>query len=193
MSCAQNQMDQPKLEVGDRWQFVRTVSPSGKVDLMTRTVAEIKSDGIVTLKFGDGTPQNYDTSLNVLGSSGSVEQIRRLVKYPLHVGDEWKFTIVPRDPLTGEESGTARVVALETLQVPAGTFQFFRVEAEGTQAANRTHTTNTIVHFWKRRYCPEVKWIGKEIAEERRSWAIPPIVVTTIELNKFAFVSKHRP
>jgi ribosomal protein S28E/S33 len=54
-----------------------------------------------------------------------------------------------------------KVVAIESITVPAGTFQCYRIEANSSQGGRQDSTQRS----WVRWYCPEVKWMAKEIVE----------------------------
>jgi hypothetical protein len=70
----------------------------------------------------------------------------------------------------------------ETITVPAGTFSCYRVEASRTYV-NRTYTSN--MHRSTRWYCPEVKWIAKEIVETTtRSTSNPASNGTTTDASE---------
>jgi hypothetical protein len=87
----------------------------------------------------------------------------------MRVGDEWTFSIRFDNP-NFEELGRAKVAAYESLSVPAGTFQCYRVEAESTYGSKYYSE----YRVWSRWYCPEIKWLAKEVIMTRtRSVANP--------------------
>jgi hypothetical protein len=79
---------------------------------------------------------------------------------------QWTFRHRFAD-LQAEETGKAKVVARETVQVPAGSSDCLRTEAEATVARR----TNPEQRTWTRWYCPEIKWTAKETLVE---WAGNP-------------------
>jgi len=159
-SPAQPITEKPAVRIGDSWQFERTTDP-GKKDTWSRTVVEIVGDDHVRMKLGNGTVEEHDGALNLI-PKGEEEHTRILARYPMQVGDEWELARKHQNPRR-REHGKAKVVAYESVSVPAGTFQCFRVNAQSTveQLSYREFRT------WSRWYCPDVKWIAREELETR--------------------------
>ncbi len=88
----------------------------------------------------------------------------------------------------GEEESTWKVRAYETITVPAGSFECYRIEGEAfrhwqngaamVQGYNRKRVTTTV---W---YCPAVKWFGKRISEDVAHTSL--VTTKTEELRAFA-------
>jgi hypothetical protein len=159
MACAQPVGENPKFAVGDQWEFAWTMQPSGKAEAWSRTVVETPGKDRLRVKFETNAIQDYDGAMNFM-PQGRTEFVRQFAVYPLTVGKEWPIARSFDNPGISE-SGKARVVAIEQLTVPAGIFQCFRVEAEATLVRKLYWERR----FWTRWYCPDVKWIGKEILE----------------------------
>jgi hypothetical protein len=179
--------DAPKIVVGDRWEFKSNTAPGDKTGKWSREVVEVAPDGALRVRVGKGRIDDYDAAMNDL-EGGKSGRARILVQYPIKVGDEWKLWQIDRkfeNPNLGE-SGTVAVVAVETIAVPAGTFQCFRIEAKSVYM-NRHNYTRT--RHWKRWYCPDVKWIAKEWLETTvRSTTNPASSgTTTVESELVAF------
>lgn len=155
---AQPIAEKPAIAVGDSWVFSRT-SSDGKSGTWSRTVIEAPSADRLRVRFENDTVADYDAVLNFM-PDGNPEYARILVKYPLKVGAEWPMARRFPNPGTAE-TGNAKVVAYESISVPAGTFQCYRVEAEAS-LVNRNFKENRV---WKRWYCPDVKWIAREVLE----------------------------
>jgi len=155
---AQPAADKPKIVVGDKWQFVSTTEP-GKADTWSRTVLEVQGDDRLRVQLGAGTIADYDGGMDWM-PDGNPDYRRQLVAYPLAIGKEWSVARRFPNPNTSE-TGKAKVVAQEQITVPAGTFQCWRIEAD----ASLVNRTNSERRVWTRWYCPEVKWIAKEILD----------------------------
>jgi hypothetical protein len=177
---AQQAAEKPKLSIGDRWEFTQSAA-DGKKTPWSREVVEIPSGGQLRVRLGGGSIADYDDAMNFM-PEGKAEYLRLLVKYPLKVGDEWTFSRKFANPSVGEQ-GKAKVVAFEPLTVPAGTFQCFRVEADAS-LTNKAYKEN---RTWVRWYCPDVKWIAKEVLETRTTSreSGSSSTVETSELVKF--------
>ena len=157
---AQSAAEKPKFNVGDKWEFKQSTA-DGKTNNWSREIVEIPSGEQVRVRMGSGKVEDYDGAMNFM-PEGNAERVRVLAKYPLKVGDAWTFSRKFANPGTSED-GKAKVVALESLTVPAGTFQCYRVEAE-TSLNNKAYKETRV---WVRWYCPDVKWIAKETLETR--------------------------
>ena len=156
---AQPVAEKPMFDVGDKWQF-SDVAAGGKTGSWSREIVEIPSAERLRVRFGNGKINEYDDAMNFIPEGA--ERALLLAKYPLKIGEEWAVGRKFANPHL-EERGKARVVGNETITVPAGTFQCYRVEAQ----TSRTNKTYNETRNWVRWYCPDVKWIAKEIVETR--------------------------
>jgi hypothetical protein len=183
VAWAQPAGDAPKINVGDHWAFARIEKTTGKADTWSRTVAEVPGDDRLQVKLGGGTVEEYDGAMNFM-PQGNPDFRRPLVVYPLAVGKEWSIARKFANPSVSE-NGKAKVVAIESVTVPAGTFQCYRIEASSSQGGRQDSTQRS----WIRWYCPEVKWIAKEIVEtvvfSRSNPAANGTTVETSELTRF--------
>jgi hypothetical protein len=83
------------------------------------------------------------------------------LKFPLSVGNEWKYT-ARADPFgQAERSGTYKVAAFEAVTVPAGTFDCFRVDGEW-QTNGHGFSVRGSDKIW---YCPAINFYAKRSAE----------------------------
>jgi len=151
--------DKPRIIVGDQWEFTSNTKPTGKDDTWSRTVLEVLADDRLRVRLDAGTLADYDGNMDWM-PEGNPDFRRQLVAYPLAAGKEWSISRRFPNPSTSE-TGKARVAAQEQVTVPAGTFQCWRVEAEAS-LVNKSYSERRL---WKRWYCPEVKWIAKEVVE----------------------------
>jgi len=184
LALAQPVMEKPTYAVGDSWEFKQTTSPGDKVETLSRAIVEVLPDGRFRVRFQNNTINEFDAAMNFM-FEGNPDYTRVLVKYPLKVGNEWSPARKFQNPGTGE-SGEAKVVAYESITVPAGTFECYRVEAKATLNNKANYYE---ARTWKRWYCPDVKWIAKDILEtqhsERNNPAANGTTVQTLELVKF--------
>ena len=151
--------DLPRYKSGDAWEF-RYVQKSGKSGVWARTIDEVLPNDRVKVRREDDNFEYGDYSLNYVGQTPT-GQPRVLVRYPLRVGDEWSFGRKFENP-GAEQTGTVRVAAYEEITVPAGTFQCFRIEADTTGVGYPTTTHTTRIRW----YCPQIRWIAKEIRRD---------------------------
>jgi len=180
---SQTVAEKPKINVGDQWEFARTTKPSSKEDTWSRTVLEIPAEDRLRVKLESGTVADYNGVMDWM-PQGRPEFLRTLANYPLTVGKTWSIDRRFENPNTSE-TGKAKMSAFEQITVPAGTYQCFRIEAESS-LVNKNYSER---RFWTRWYCPEVKWIAKEVVETRTFNPVNPAangtVVETSELVRF--------
>ncbi len=154
MAQAQPVAEKPKFALGDRWEFKGRIEPDGKPNDAVRTIVEFAASNLLKVRQQDGRVTEYDAAMNFMPGGSNP---RLLVRYPLKVGDEWELNR-QIDARGTVETGKAKVVAYESIRVPAGTFQCYRVEAV-TNLSNGPYREDRI---WKRWYCPDVKFIARE-------------------------------
>ena len=153
---AQPVAEVPEFKVGDSWELSQTTTPGDKRTTLTRKITEVGPGDQIQVEWENGSAQRYDSAMNYI-PEGKVEYKRVLVRYPLKVGAEWSYTRKFTNPML-EEKGEAKVVAFETITVPAGTFECYRVDVRAEFAARNYQQKNT----WSRWYCPKIKWVAKE-------------------------------
>lgn len=178
---AQPAAEQPSFSVGDKWVFGSVAD--GKTSNWSREVVEVPTPEQLRVRYGNGTIADYDNAMNFM-AEGKPEFTRVLAKYPMKVGTEWPVARKFANP-SSAESGNAKVVAYEELTVPAGVFQCYRVEAHAVMT-NKLYSEQ---RKWTRWYCPDVKWIAKEIVETKTfnpsNPAASGTTLQTSELVKF--------
>jgi hypothetical protein len=181
---AQSSGEKPKIVVGDQWEFTRSATPPGGSSTWSREVIEVPGDDRLRVKLETGTLADYDGAMDFM-PEGRLDFRRQLVAYPLTVGKEWPIDRRFTNPGTSE-TGKAKVAAQEQITVPAGTFQCYRIEAESSTVNKANYSARRI---WKRWYCPDVKWIAKEVLEstifDRNNPGANGMTVETSELVRF--------
>jgi hypothetical protein len=173
---AQPVAEKPKFDVGDKWAFSQ-VAADGKTTTWSREIVEIPTADQLRVRLGNGNIDDYDGAMNFM-PEGKPERARALAKYPLKIGSEWAVSRKFPNPGT-DERGSAKVVAFETITVPAGTFQCYRVEAQ-TSLTNKTYNET---RNWIRWYCPDVKWIAKETVETKTYNPYNPAATGTVQVS----------
>jgi len=191
---AQPATGKPKIVVGDTWEFSRTVTPPGRTEPTTRKVTEVLGEDRLRTAGTMGTTAEFDSAMNWM-RDGNPDQRHVLVAFPLAVGKEWTVARKFANPdLT--ETGKARVAAIEQVSVPAGKFQCYRIEAEALMVGKvrpqnpevKVTGDYTEARTWKRWYCPQVKWIAREVLETRYfhpNAAASNTTLETLELVRF--------
>ncbi len=161
---AQVAAEKPTLKVGDKWEFQQSVKavPEGEPNQpWSRTVVEVQPDKItMTMTGGNNQSLQFDASLNLIDPKGA-DYALTTYKCPMSVGNEWKYTT--RAGPTGqlERSGSYKVAAYETVTVPAGTFECFRVDGEW-QTNGRGYSGRGSEKYW---YCPKINYIAKRSSD----------------------------
>jgi hypothetical protein len=180
-ASAQPTAEKPKVAIGDKWEFTNKTA-DGKTTAVSREVVEMPSADVIRIRLETGNVIDLDSSLNFM-QDGRVEFTRVLQRFPMKVGDEWAFTRKFPNP-SQVETGKGKVVAYESITVPAGTFQCFRVEAEAS-LVNKTYYRAD--RKWTRWYCPEVNGTAKQVLDEKIQSGGPGsgTMVETSELVRF--------
>lgn len=152
----------PMWERGYEWKF-RWSSPRGSGTFVWSVVGEEIVGGVPHYILKSGTRDSYYTKDELAWATervgGTVEERAspawRQFTWPLEVGSEWETRYQWENPIerrTDDRLRRHKVEALETIAVPAGTFQAFHVVVKN-QAGRLTSES------W---YSPEVKWIIKD-------------------------------
>jgi hypothetical protein len=159
----------PDLRVGDEWIFheVGTVDSQPIDRRWLRRIVESLPDD----KF---RVQGYVGS-EVVDSSWNPRNLERPdfwpldFKFPLTVGDSWTFA-APAGAFDTvgrifDQRGEHKVIALESITVPAGTFSCFKIVGESSWVGSYDATLADYMHVerWNmtRWYCPEIRYMAK--------------------------------
>lgn len=144
MSNAAAVVDRPQPRVGDRWQFATRVVGGGAPLVLDHLLRETLADGgfvIDVRRAGSAGPwlaQRFDAEFNRVarelapGESVRYEPAFPLFRFPLHAGKRWALTVQQRqdgEPGARAIEVEASVTGTETVEVPAGRFEAFRIEA----------------------------------------------------------------
>jgi hypothetical protein len=185
--------DPPILVPGDTWTIRHSDGARGKktflkedAGILIFEVSQTWQDGKISQGF---LHQTRDLSTVRMLDAGGAE-LQRFdphslgLRFPLAVGKEWQGRSRRFDEgrLVGTYEGTYKVVRVEAVRVPAGTFQAFRVEG-------RTHELQAPTKVWRfiHWYAPEVRMEVKLRGEE------PDGGGTYFELVEFRPAGSTRP
>jgi hypothetical protein len=159
---AQGTAEKPTPKVGDKWEFQQSVKamPGGDMNQpWSRTVSEIQPDRITMVGSANVTFP-HDPSLNFIDPKGADYTVTSF-KFPMSVGNEWKYTVRAGPAGQLERNGSYKVAAFEPVTVPAGTFDCFRVDGEW-QVNGRGYNGRGNEKYW---YCPKINYIAKRTTD----------------------------
>jgi len=171
---AEDVADRPALRIGDWWAFRTKGEINGTpVDRQwRRRIAEFLPDGKFRVEPRYNGRDVFDPSWNELYPDRP-DFPPLSYRFPLRVGDSWSYA----SPLGArtvdlrpyDNHGQMKVVAYESLTVPAGTFRCFRIEGEShwIAAVNAQNPDFSFTERWQivNWYCPEIRYIGKSHTE----------------------------
>ena len=131
--------ERPEVKVGDRWVTRSKDVATGELrQPFTTTVTEV-TDNTIVVQVGGRTVSTLSREWNVIETkvddkvTFTATPLWMFYQFPLEVGKKWSGRWETTS-LTQATSWTADVVveAIESVTVPAGTFQAFKVRFQGT-------------------------------------------------------------
>lgn len=156
-AAAQPAAERPRHRVGDVWTYQQVDSPGDTVTTATRTVVEVLPSDRLRVRTEAGETVEYDLSGSQIDARGP-EYSREFVRFPIKVGDKAEFRREVNDR-GGEQNGTSTVSAYESLTVPAGTFDCFRIDIDAWTNRGKHKEEHIQRSRW---YCPAVRWIARD-------------------------------
>ena len=149
--------DKPTVNVGDAWSYAQTTETGKETKEVhwTRRVVAVGADGYEA-QVGDRVFR-FDPSGNFVDPKGA-EYHRTTYRFPMQVGAEWTYTAKFGTQVLMEQHGSYKVVAFESLTVPAGTFDCFKVEGKADAAYKASYQQQVRETYW---YCPKVNGVAK--------------------------------
>lgn len=156
--------DRPVVEPGDRWRFETRIDGHHVAWLdrewVIKSVKPMEIDGTE-----NGKPLALTPNLNILDSPTRTDTDRRLLAFPLQVGERWRFSddfTVTSVDVPSRADFRVGVAAYEKVHVAAGDFDAFKLIAKGrwTSGGLRGETTLT---YW---YAPSARAIVKIEADD---------------------------
>jgi hypothetical protein len=180
-SAAGQTAERPVVKPGDAWDFVHYYSvPSTQANRFWR-IRSVTEAGIEATE--NGEPLVLTPELNVLASPRGAYSSPGELRFPLSIGKKWRYTTDWRFSATGS-SGSAdvsvEVVAYESILVPAGRFDAFRLVAKsatrGRSPKGSLIDAEVTTTYW---YAPAARAVVKSVTHN------PYVGVSTVELLGF--------
>lgn len=174
--------DRPRVQAGDRWQFVMYYGLPSTIPNRTWIVDNVTATRIEGTE--NGEPLRLTPDMNVLDSPRQRESNPRLLDFPLEVGKRWSY----RSEWLTKDSGSRGVADVavavaghEKVRVPAGEFDAFRIEAtsrfRGKSTVGGVVEGESDIVLW---YAPAARVVVKSVARN------PYRGTSTVELVEFA-------
>jgi hypothetical protein len=161
--------ERPDVKTGESWVYREQDLVTGEKRDTSSLVTAVDADGIVT-ETGLSTSGAWTFTRDwnpVERRSGQVVSIATrpywpFLQFPLEVGKNWDASFENEVTTKGGKRFAtwpwkARVVGTEAVTVPAGTFQTFRIEYDGTYASRAGNRAWTGRHKETLSYAPEAK------------------------------------
>lgn len=171
----------PHVSVGDSWLFAVYYAVPSTTPNRTWTITSVSPDRLVGTE--NGEPLTLTGELNVVDSPRQSESNPRMLSFPLKVGKRWQFKsewLFKPKSSRGTIAMDVVVVGNETVDVPAGKFEAFRLEATGelggSSPSNTFYAGQTTTTYW---YSPVAKAVVKSVHHN------PYQGTTTVELVSF--------
>jgi hypothetical protein len=177
-SAAAQVADRPRVQAGDAWDFVQYYGvPSTQANRRwrIRAVSDTRLEGTE-----NGEPLVLTPELNVLASPRGTYSRPGELRFPLATGMKWNYTTDWVFSATGS-SGTAdvsvEVLAYESILVPAGRFDAFKLVARwmtrGRSPKGSSIDAEITSTYW---YAPAARAVVKSVTHN------PYVGVSTVEL-----------
>lgn len=171
----------PHVSVGDSWQFVVYYAVPSTTPNRSWTITSVSPDRIVGTE--NGEPLTLTGELNVVDCPRQSESNPRMLSFPLKVGKRWQYKsewLFKPKSSRGTIAMDVAVVGYEAVDVAAGRFEAFRLEATGelggSSPSNTFYAGQTTTTYW---YSPVAKAVVKSVHHN------PYQGTTTVELVGF--------
>ena len=171
----------PAIAVGDSWQFVVYYTVLSRVPNRTWVITSIGAERVEATE--NGQPLLLTRELNVVDAPQVRESNSRALSFPLEVGKRWSYKsewLFKSKGSRGTLAVDVAVAGYETVEVPAGRFEAFRLQATGELGGDSPSNTffagQTTTTYW---YAPAARAIVKSVHHN------PYQGTTTVELVAF--------
>lgn len=163
--AAAQRAETPTIRAGDRWEFAVYHTVPSREPSRVWTIDSVGPTGIEGRENGERlvlTPE-----LNVLDSPRASETNPKALSFPLEVGKRWRYStdwLFKAKGSRGRSDVEVEVMAVETVSVPAGEFDAFKLLARGrlsgTSPINSQYDAQTTTTYW---YAPAARAIVKSV------------------------------
>jgi hypothetical protein len=165
MSAQAQVAQQPVMAVGDSWKFVVYYTVPSRVPNRTWTITSIERERLLGTENGD--PLTLTHELNLVDSPRQAETNPRSLSFPLAVGKRWRYKsnwLFKPKSSRGTIDADVVVVAYEPIEVPAGRFESFKLQAVaelgGSSPSDTFYAGQTTTTYW---YAPAARAIVKSV------------------------------
>jgi len=170
--------ERPELRPGERWRFVEYQTVPSTQPNREWIITRADANGFEGTE--NGEPLRLDRELNALESPRGRYSAPRLLRFPISVGDEWRYESDWLFKATGS-SGTStvrvQVLAFESITVPAGSLDAYRLVARahvlGKSPKGSLIDAEVVTTYW---YAPSARAVVRSITHN------PYVGTTTVEL-----------
>lgn len=173
--------DRPRAAVGDRWQFVVFHAVPSRTPNRTWVVTATGPGRVFGTE--NGEPLTLTDELNVVDSPRQSESNPKSLSFPLEVGKRWRYDsewLFKPKSSRGTIAVDVSVVGYESVDVPAGRFEAFKLvaigELGGTSPINSVYAGRTTTTYW---YSPAARAIVRSVHHN------PYLGTQTVELVAF--------
>lgn len=170
--------ERPDVKVGDRWQFVRYYSVVSTAPNLVWEINSVTATGISATE--NGEPLLMTLDLNIVDSPMNAQSNPKALSFPLEVGKRWHYAtdwLFKPKGSRGHMVVDVEVVAHETVAVPAGEFEAFKLVSKGkisgTSPINSQYDAVITTTYW---YAAAARAIVKSVTHN------PYLGVSTVEM-----------
>lgn len=181
LSAQAQTAQRPVVAVGDSWHFAVYHTVPSRDSNRTWVITSVLGDRLHGTE--NGEELILTDELNVVDSPRLSETNARALSFPLEVGKRWRYTsdwLFKPKSSRGSIDVTVAVVRYETIEVPAGRFEAFKLEAigelGGVSPARSIYAGQTTTTYW---YAPAARAIVRSVHHN------PYLGPTTVELVGF--------
>lgn len=168
--------DRPALKVGDKWKVERYDGYTKKLLFAEETVVTAISPANIDIAV-NGSPGKMTPDLTGLDSPRMASDPGyQLLRFPLEVGKKWDFKTQWLNKQNGVKGGAqldVEVKAMESVKVPAGEFEAYRLEASGYLNTVTGRNWSATATYW---YAPKAKSIVRFVWTDKNNDYVSELV-----------------
>ncbi len=148
----------PDLKVGDKWKVERR-DAFNKLMFSEETIVTSVSPTTVEISI-NGSPGRMKPDLTLLdGPRGLNDPGYQFLSFPIEVGKKWSFKtkwLIKSNNATGTAQFDVEVKGMESVKVPAGEFQAYKLESSGYVNPSSGGSFGGTATYW---YAPKAKTV----------------------------------